>query len=197
MLILTLCAVLAADGGWTEIENKKGVVIERRPYAGSPYPELRLQTKSRFSPEHLAAAVWTKKDGKYERMKKLSKTLFESPTERVRYEQIATPVISDRDYTVRIRLLVDRANKLFQMTYASDNTMGPPPDPKFVRIVKMSGVWTFEPADDGGTFVTYLAHSDPAGSLPAFLAKGAQIDAARDVWQELDAYAAAHPDVKL
>jgi hypothetical protein len=196
MSIFVFWVALAA-GGWTEIENKQGVTVERRNLDGSPFPELRLQARSRFSPEQLAAAVWAKRNGKYERMKKLSKKISETPTERVFYEQIATPVISDRDYTVRLRLLADRATNVFQVIYQADNQAGPPPDPHLVRIEKMSGTWSFEPDEGGGTHVTYICHSDPAGSLPAFIAKGAQLDAAKDVWGEVEAWAAAHPDAKL
>jgi hypothetical protein len=196
MVVLAVCAVLAAPV-WTQVERNPRIQLEKRDVRGSDYPELRLQAHSRASPEQLAAAIWLKHDGKYEKMKSLSRTLLETPTDRRRYERLATPVIADRDYIVHQRLLIDRATNVYQMIYAAETDAAHPPQPGFVRVEKMSGTWTFEPAEGGGTDVTYICHSDPAGNLPAFLARGAQIDAAKVVWAEVEADALAHPELRL
>ena len=102
----------------------------------------------------------------------------DTANERVYYDQVRTPVVSDRDYTIAIRAPsrpTPRASAS-QLIYETANELGPPVRPGFVRIPNIHGSWTAESDGKGGTRMTYLNFSDPGGSLPAFLAHGAQVD---------------------
>ena len=102
----------------------------------------------------------------------------EKGNERLTYDQISTPIVSDRDYTILSKRMENKATGLCQIFFDTKNDRGPPPPKGFVRIPLVYGSWTFEPAS-GGTDITYFIYSDPGGSIPAFMAKGAQRKNAR------------------
>jgi hypothetical protein len=45
-----------------------------------------------------------------------------------------------------------------------------------VRLPKVTGSWRAEPDPAGGVNLTYRCYSEPGGSVPAFLVRGAQQD---------------------
>ena len=73
------------------------------------------------------------------------------------------------------------------------NDVGPPPAKGIVRLPTLRGSWTVTPAPDGSADVIYLVHSEPGGSVPAFLVRGALVDSGRDVVLDVLEWAAAHP----
>jgi len=82
-------------------------------------------------------------------------------------------VVSDRDVTLHMYKVV-RPDAL-EMRFESADALGPPPAPKHVRIPIVRSAWTIVAAG-GGSKLTYSCYSEPGGSIPAFLARGAQRD---------------------
>jgi hypothetical protein len=51
-----------------------------------------------------------------------------------------------------------------------------PENDDYVRISYMTGLWLFEPAENGQVLITYQVHADSGGSLPDWLANTAVVD---------------------
>jgi hypothetical protein len=152
-----------------------GISIDSRKMSGSSFDELRLTAKSSRSPENLCTAVWGEGEMKTKEPGfKLRHVLRQSENERWTYEQIEVPVAKDRDYTMHTRRARDPATHLCEVIFDTRNQDGPPPNPNFVRIPRISGSWTIEPNDGSGSVVTYVLFSDPGGNIPAWMARGGQ-----------------------
>jgi ribosome-associated toxin RatA of RatAB toxin-antitoxin module len=108
--------------------------------------------------------------------------LSDTGDERVAYEQLALPLVRDRDYTVRLRKRVDPALDRYEILIESANDAGPPPDGSYVRVTNIRGSWTVEAGPDGkGSVVRYELQSDPGGIIPAWLVNRTQRNAAADL----------------
>jgi hypothetical protein len=171
MLSAFLVTVLAADPVFEKVGETDGVTVEQRPVAGSPFVELRFSTVTDKTPKSLCDAAFG--DGKFDPQEpdlKARTILSESADERVTYEEITPPVVSNRNYVVRARRSWE--GTACRMAFESANELGPTPKDGWVRITKLKGSWLFEPIDGGKTRLTYVVFSDPAGAIPPFLVEG-------------------------
>lgn len=172
ILSLLPLVLLSADADYSKVDEVDGVVIEARKVPASSFVELRLTTTTDKTPTSLCDAVFG--DGKFdpEEPDLKSRTILEeSADERVTYDQISPAMVSNRDYAVRARRARGDDGSC-TMTFAAANDKAPPLPRGWVRITKVGGSWTFTPQPDGKTKLVYVIHSDPAGSIPAFLVEG-------------------------
>jgi hypothetical protein len=172
MTLSLVLLLLAADGDYSKVDEVDGITIEARPMPSSSFVELRLTTTTEKTPGSLCDAVFG--DGKFDPEEpdlKSRAIVEESADERVTYDQISPAVVSNRDYAVRAKR-VRHDDGSCVMTFAAANDKAPALPKGWVRITKISGSWSFTPQPDGKTKVVYVIHSDPAGSIPAFLVEG-------------------------
>jgi hypothetical protein len=174
LALLGWVAAAAADEPWKSYSVKNGVTYERRAVAGSHFYEYRASTSVPAAPEAVLAGIWSGITEALPPTVKKRVVLQRTDHEYVVYDQIRTPVVSDRDVTIRIHK-ERRADGTLEVRFDSVNQLGPPPDPKFVRLPVVRGAWTIEAAA-GGSRLTYVCYSEPGGSIPAFLVRGAQQD---------------------
>jgi hypothetical protein len=165
-----------ATAGWRANLTKDGVTLERREVPGSSYYEYRAVVELAVDPMRAAEEVWAALRGGDMESLKHRKLLRESEHELVIYDQIRTPVVSDRDYTIRVRRLYDPARQRTQVRAETANALGPPPVHGYVRVPIIRAGWMIEPNGHGGTRLTHYAYSEPGGLVAAFLARGAQAD---------------------
>ncbi len=176
---MLLESLRAASPGspWTSRGQRDGVRLETRDVPGSAFEEVRATVWSPAQPGPLCEAVWGKDTRVLEAGFKKRQLLKETPTERWTYEQVATPVVSDRDYTIHLRR-EDAADGGCRITFDTQNEVGPPPQPGFVRIPLIRGTWEVRPSPGRGTEIVYIVYSEPGGAIPAFLARGPSRDRA-------------------
>ncbi len=162
---------------WTKHKEKHGVVVERRAVAGSSFYEYRAATTIPMAPAALIENMWSTVATRTGPIVKKRQVLQQGDHSLLIYDQINTPVVSDRDYTMRLRTR-SLGNDRHEMTFETSNAEGPPPDPHFVRIPAIRGRWLVEPepGQPGSSHVTYQTYSEPGGSVPAFVIHGAQVD---------------------
>lgn len=173
-MIFIACLSLTAPGDWQNQGQTDGVTVEARSVAGSGFQELRLTAKSPHKPQELCRAAWGEGELKKTEPGFISrKVLKQSADERWTYEQISTPVVSNRDYTMHAKRLNDLTTGICQVNFDTRNQDGPPVATGFVRIPRINGSWTLEP-DETGTLITYVIYSEPGGSVPAWMARGGQ-----------------------
>lgn len=177
MIIFAWLSLITADAAapqWKNQGQSEGVTIESRPMKGSSFDELRLTAKSPRKPTELCRAAWG--DGALKKAEPgfiARQVLKESENERWTYEQISTPIVSNRDYTMHAKRVSDATTGICQVLFDTRNQDGPPVANGFVRIPRISGSWTLEPEGDG-TLITYLIYSEPGGNIAAWMAKGGQ-----------------------
>lgn len=101
---------------------------------------------------------------------------------RVTYTRLNLPVISNRDYVVRVvdeELLGEDGTGQFRQTWSSEN--GALPEQKgVVRLRHNQGSWVFTPRGEGKAHFVYRFTVEPGGSIPGFLAGFGQKDAVLD-----------------
>lgn len=83
--------------------------------------------------------------------------------------------VSDRDAVVMSVMSQDPETLVLKVEINSINDRLPEND-DYVRIPHMTGLWLFEPAENGQVLITYQVHADSGGSLPEWLANTAVVD---------------------
>ena len=168
--LLLAAATAAAD--WEKITEIDGVVIERRGVPGARVPEMRATAHSPLQPAAIFETLWKHQEYlEFVPYLKRLKLLSDTGDERVAYEQLALPLVRDRDYTVRFRRRIDATNHRYEISIEGANDAGPPPDGSHVRVTSIRGGWTVEPDPAGkGSLVRYEMQSDPGGRIPAWVA---------------------------
>ena len=165
----------SADG-WKTFSEEKGARFARRAVAGSSYPELRVTKEVSQAPALVLDAVWRRISDSTSTKDLRKKVVRSSPDEVVFYQQVSVPVVTNRDYTVRIWKTPPAPDGTVEVRYQTANEIGPALDSKYVRLETIRGAWTITPLQSGGTRVSYLAYSEAGGSVPASFARGAQRD---------------------
>ena len=162
-----------ADEGWKHYAVEEGVTLERRQPKGSAFYEHRAQVVVALSPEQVLDEIWRSiRDGDMDSLKK-RQILRDSPSELLVYDQIRTPIVSDRDYTIWMRRSFDPASRRGEIRCETANDLGPALPKDLVRVPIVRGGWVVEP-NPAGTKITYYAFSEPGGRIAAFLARRAQ-----------------------
>lgn len=176
MWLMVVTAALAAE--WSSAEHVDGINVQSRPVAGSKVVELKLETTVYADAQRLCDEAFGRgKLDPEEPNLKARTVLQEQADERVTYEQISAPVVSDRDYAVRAKR-ERNADGSCRITFEAANELAPEIPKGFVRITQLKGEWLFTPQGKGLTHLQYRVHSDPAGSLPAFMVEGTRRDVA-------------------
>lgn len=92
------------------------------------------------------------------------------------YQRLKLPIIKDRDYTLRV---IWSSGTRRGVRYGVDNTRGPAPTDRSVRLSTLNARWVLEPIRDGrATHATYHIQIDLAGSVPLWMVRSG---AARDL----------------
>jgi hypothetical protein len=167
-LILVILLALGADA-WSDIDSDGNIKMEARDVAGSIHRELRATTTTKLSPQALCAAAFG--DGSFDPKEptlKARKLLSRGENEIVIYDQLATPVVSDRDMIIKVRREEGDAGSCRVFTEAISRA-DTPETKGFVRIEALKGSWLFAPKGNGETAVTYTIWADPKSTLPRMM----------------------------
>jgi hypothetical protein len=154
---------------------KRRIPLERRPVPGSAFFEYRARVTLPLPPLVVFEHLWRHVAEATAVAVKRRQVLRRSESEVLVYDEIHAPVVSERDYTLRMARSVDSAGRL-QVTFETANELGPPPRPHYVRVPIIRGRWTVESDGQGGTLLSQMNFSDPGGAIPAFMAHGPQSD---------------------
>ncbi len=179
LIRLILCAVLAAatcgtsstalaaDGDFKEVKRTKdGITASRAEGQRKGFYISRLDTQSPVDPDAMAAGLWQVFNNAYPPV--IERKFISRDTDVIVFhDKVKTPVVSDRDYTLRARRFVD--GEIRKIAFKTAPESGPPPYPGFVRMPVVQGGWEVRPAPGGGCFVRYEVYTEPGGLVPAML----------------------------
>jgi hypothetical protein len=187
-VVAALLASLAAQAEpaphWVEREHRKGVTVYSRSSPGTDVEEM-LGVGQIPVPPAAAWAVLMNLDGYRNTMPFTveSRVVGEEEQGRVRYfyTVVSPPLISARDYTLRVAVEQtperDKGHGRFTWSVANDYSKAPPPRPGLVRLELNSGFWDLTPTSDGMTRAILYLRTDPGGRLPGFVVDIASVQA--------------------
>lgn len=163
----------AQEDGYKELKRTKdGIVISRKPGRTKGFYVVRFDTRSPVAPAVLIEKLWngflTFHPPVQER-----RFLKREASDMVFYDKVKTPVVSDRDYTMRIRRVT--SGDVMRLEFGTTTEFGPPPDPAYVRMPLVRGFWQVAPDPAGGSIVRYEVYGEPGGSIPAIIIRDPQL----------------------
>jgi len=165
-----------ADDDWRSCSRKDNVTMDKRAVEGSRYYEYRARSRVPVAAPTALERIWMGVLDEQPPSVTKRTIVRHSGDEIVVYDQIHAVVVSDRDVTTRLQRHVDSRANVFEIIFDTANHLGPPPDARHVRLPVVRGSWRVEPDGNGAATVTYICYSEPGGSVPAFLVRGAQQD---------------------
>lgn len=165
-----------SPAGWTPYKVQHCIAVQRRSVPGSRFFEYRAVVFAPLAPETVLEQTWRHMIEGRPPLLKQRQVLKQDPDEIILYDQLKTPMVSDRDYTLMVRRQTDASRRRYQVAFATANELGPPLTPKHVRIPVIRGRWVVEPDEQGGSRLSYQSFVEPGGSLPSFLVHGAQLE---------------------
>jgi hypothetical protein len=173
---LIIGSASAAPTDWQEVDRRDGLVISTRERPGSSVKEVRA-VGTIDVPNWVVKNVIDDAQHYTDFMPYTaeSRVLSRDPERHtlVAYEKLTPPIVSPRDYTIRVydepRHAPD-GTIIYQTRWEPDSEAGPPAKAGIVRVKNTEGSWVLEPMDGGAhTRATYTIYTDGGGGLPAFI----------------------------
>jgi hypothetical protein len=164
--------VLLADGPWHTLSNEDGLLFEAQDVEGSSYERLRITCTSKAAPDAVATALWGKaSDSSLSPEVSKRDVVVDAPRERLYYDRVHAPVVSDRDFVMHSTMTPDDQGA---WTLRFDSVTDPrfPEKEGVVRMNKIKGVVVVTPVEGGGAKIVYTNHTEAGGSIPAFITRG-------------------------
>ncbi len=181
LLVIALCALAgnlpAAEDGWSVASHSSDVTVYERTRKGSPLREFKAVGVLAVPPEVIKRVI--DDVDQYPTFMPYvteARVISRDGANLVSYQRISPPLVSDRDYTVRVNCETRRspAGTSFCNSWQAANQLGPAEKAGVSRVKITEGSWLLEPEADGRkTRATYHIFSDSGGSLPASITNAA------------------------
>ncbi len=188
--ILFTAVLLGA--AWKPGGSDGALVIEVRDDEAQALSGVRITGSVRASWEDVCEATWHigGADAGAPGIK-TREVLVETEDSRVRHEQVAAPIVKDRDYTLQSFRTRDAG--FCNVSFASRNDLGPKPSPQLVRIERIEGFWRTTASADGGATLTYETNASIDTPVPTFLLSGPRKSRAVELWRWVERRALTAP----
>ena len=185
LIIHSSCAnLLAAEpeatpGEWKLVSTSDNVTLYRRSRPGPGHYESRAIGEI-AAPTTVVQAVIDDVDS-YPRFMPYTvecRVLKRESDSVLTYQRISAPLVSDRDYTLRVRTTARKveAGTSYLTRWETENALGPAEKRGVVRVTLCEGGWLLEPLGPNATRATYSVYTDSGGVIPAFIKNaGSQI----------------------
>jgi len=171
MILACLPSAARSDdsGGFRQVKcTKDGITVSRREGRSKGFFINRIESRSVVTPEALAQGLWKVFDNAYPPVIE-RRFISRAPDEIVFHDKVRTPVVSDRDYTLRARRFKD--GDVFRIAFETAPEAGPPPLEGYVRMPMVRGGWEIRSDGSGGSLVRYEVYTEPGGLVPALLVR--------------------------
>jgi len=155
--------------GFEEIGQERGVTVYQNDSADLIW--IAAIGRLPASPEQVQAALldYEHQVGRIGRVSEVN-VLSREPGAVDVYERLNLPVISDRDFTLRVTHGNEGARRWIAYWAVTDR--GPKPRDGIVRVTRSRGVWDLAPVPGGkGTIVRYEMRIDLAGDVPLWMVR--------------------------
>lgn len=161
------------DSDWKLAKEASGVAIYSRPHPGSKLKEFKaigqIDASSKTVHNVIDDVAAYSSFMPYTRECRVIK---EENDSIISYQRLSPKIVSDRDYTIRIRKKSWPAENglAYSNRWEQANDEGPPEQAGVYRVKVCEGSWLLEPAGLDKTRATYYVFSDSGIAVPQFLA---------------------------
>lgn len=177
IILLTSFTFVSLDGKWKVDKEKDGIKVQTRTKTGSNFKEYKAEATIDASIPTIFAVL---KDG--DNMTKLFPSCLKGEVVKIHsensytfYLQLKAPwPVDDRDGVFKYNLSYDKKTKTGYIK--GYNSTLKSTQKGFTRVTLNNADWTLQYVSPTKTKVTYQAHSNPGGSLPAWLANSSVVD---------------------
>ncbi len=183
LLILGLAQVQAAE--WRLVKDEAGIRVYLQQVPGSNFQAFRGVTRLRADMSRLlalqedvsGACAWIHACSE-------QKLLGQQGDLSWTYSRFHSPwPVQPRDLVLQITTERAADSSVTRILHGVADYL--PPQPGFVRVSKVEGHWILRPHPGGEVEVIYQVHSEPGGSVPAWLARSFVVDAPFNTLQAL------------
>lgn len=188
LVALTICCcsnhLQAAEpeitpGEWKLVSTSDNVVLHRRSRSGAGHYETRAVGEIPASTKIVLAVIDDAESyPKFMPYTAECRVLREDGDSVLTYQRISAPLVSDRDYTLRVRTTSKKVEHgtSYLSRWETANALGPPEKQGVLRVKLCEGAWLLEPSGPDSTRATYTVYTDSGGAIPAFIKNtGSQI----------------------
>jgi len=175
VLTATLIAVaLTAEPSWEVQTQEDGLVLDTQKVEGSSYENVRVTGTTKASPEVFWSTWWGKASDRSATPEVVKREVFvDGENERLYWDLVSAPLVSDREYVMKMTRWKDDATGAFHIRFQSVADARKPPREGSVPL-KLVGSVLVTPEPKGGCRFDYRMFSDVGGAVPAVFARGAQ-----------------------
>jgi hypothetical protein len=202
ILLFTLCVNIAAaqtTDNWALKQNKDGIKIYTADVKDSKLKALKVEVELNATLSQVVAALVDIKASKRWVYRTEAAYIVKqpSPADLYYYTLVKMPFpVSNRDYTAHLSVKQDAATKA--VTVDVPCVTGMVPEKKnTVRVTHSTARWLLTPEGAGGVKIVYTLHTDPGGSIPAWLTNMFITQAPSQTFEKLKAQMPAYKNVKL
>jgi hypothetical protein len=179
-LLLPIAAL--AEQPWIDAGESDGTHVWYRDLTDKNARELRAETVMDVKPERVWEVI--SDIAHYPEfmpyLKEIRK-LEECEGGYYLYEKVSPPVISTRDYTLKISIQADPAAGVWSRRWALVNDKGPALEKGVVRVTVNDGSFELRREGAGKTKFLYRLLTNPGGSVPLWIAKRASTSSLPDL----------------
>jgi len=186
--LLGIAALLAISGAqaaqWRLVKDEAGIQVYLQQVPGSSFQAFRGVTRIRVDMPRLlalqddvsAACAWIHACSEQKLLKQEGELSWA-------YSRFHTPwPVQPRDSILQVTTTRDADGRVTRTLHGVADYL--PPQQGFVRVSKVEGFWSLIPRE-GEVEVIYQVHSEPGGSVPAWLANSFVVDAPFNTLQGL------------
>lgn len=159
-------------GEWKQLSTSDNVVISRRSRTGPGHYESKAIGEI-AAPTTVVHAVIDDANSYPQFMPYTAecRVLKRESDSILTYQRLSAPLISDRDYTLRVRTTAKtvEGGPSYLSRWETANTLGPAERRGIIRVTLCEGSWLLEPAGPNTTRATYSVYTDSGGVIPAFI----------------------------
>jgi len=182
-----------AGEGWVEVSSSPKLSVYCRPKPGSPIKEYQA-TGVIAAPNWVVENVLADAESYPSFMPYVDEChiLKRGPDGWVSYQRVSAPLISGRDYVLRIRAEEHPSNRgtVYARRWQVDSSVAVPERKGVVRVKINEGSWILEPSGESTTRATYSVFTDPGGAIPATILNYANQSAIPKVFAAVEKQAA-------
>jgi hypothetical protein len=185
--MITIALMLMAAPAWEEASKSEHCIVYNRAKEGSDVKEV-LAVGWFDAPLEKVHAVLDDLENYKDFMPytKESRLLKKEGDVVWTYERINAPLVSERDYPIRV--WHDKTDKGVTHRFRYDPAYGPKEVDGVVRVTNLDGYWMLEPdpkAPTTRTKGTYYVYTSPGGSVPTFVINGANNTAVPGLYETI------------
>lgn len=158
---------------WTAVDTRGAFTLFTRSAGEHGFSEYKVEVETDLPVALLCEVVfeWGSKATDYPGVTS-RRLLKDEPDERITHDTLKMPVISDREYVMKI-VRSRGADGSCHLHYFATDELAPKKSDAVVRIEALRGEWSFEPKGEK-TRLTYTLFAEPGGAIPAFLVGATQ-----------------------